>query len=52
VFVTSGGEGRITAVDTRTRRIVRSVAVPTSLDHGGHLTVVRLGSPVADLVAR
>jgi YVTN family beta-propeller protein len=51
-FVTRGGEGRITAIDTRTRAVTRTVKVPTSLTDGGYLTVVRLGAPVTDLVAR
>jgi YVTN family beta-propeller protein len=51
VFVTSGGQGRITAIDTATRRVVRSVTAPTKLS-GAYATVVRLGEPVTDLVAR
>ncbi|MCA2211614.1 hypothetical protein [Jidongwangia harbinensis] len=51
-FVTSGGEGRITAIDTRTRSVHRTARVPTPLTAGGHLTVVQFGAPVTDLVAR
>lgn len=50
-FVTSGGEGRITLIDTRHRAIVRQVTAPTPLSDV-HLTVVRRGAPVTDLVAR
>ncbi|HLL69239.1 MAG TPA: hypothetical protein VK453_26525 [Micromonosporaceae bacterium] len=51
-FVTSGGEGRVTAIDTRTRSVAGTTGVPTSLTGGGHLTVVQLGASVTDLVAR
>ena len=50
VFVT-GGRGRIALVDTRLRRVVRTATAPTPLS-GAHLTVVRPGTPVTDLVAR
>lgn len=51
VFVTSGGDGHITAIDTGDRKIARTATAPTPL-YGSHLTVIRLGAPLTDLVAR
>lgn len=50
-FVTAGGQGRIAQIDTRLRRIARTATASTSLQ-GAHLTVVRAGAPVTDLIAR
>ncbi len=50
-FVTAGGEGRIMQIDTRLRRITRTVTAPTAL-RDVHLSVIRLGAPVTDLIAR
>jgi len=49
--VTSGGEGRITLIDTARRAVVREVIAPTTLS-GAHLSVVQRGAPVTDLAAR
>ena len=51
VFLTSGGEGRITAIDPTTRRVQHSITAPTKLS-GAYVTVVRLGQSVHDLIAR
>ncbi len=51
-FVTNGGDGRISVVDTATRRLTRTLSVPTPLTGGGYLTVVHPGAPLHDLVAR
>jgi len=51
-FVSNGGDGSISVVDTRRRRLVGSIDVPTALAGGGYLTVVRPGTPVTDLIAR
>ena len=52
-FVTTGGDGQITRIDTRLRRATKTVSVPTALHEGGYLTVIESGGkPLTDLVAR
>ncbi|HEY5822655.1 MAG TPA: hypothetical protein VIT20_11805 [Propionibacteriaceae bacterium] len=51
-YVTNGGDGIITVVDTSTRRVVRTIDTPTALLGGGYLTVVKKGTPISDLIAR
>jgi DNA-binding beta-propeller fold protein YncE len=51
-FVSNGGDGSISVIDTRRRRLVASIDVPTALAGGGYLTVVKRGTPVTDLIAR
>ena len=52
VFVSNGGDGEISVVNTSTRRLVRTISTPTALVGGGYLTVVQPGRKVTDLVAR
>jgi YVTN family beta-propeller protein len=50
-FVTHGGDGKITVVDTRTLS-VGQVVVPTALRGGGYATAVQSGQRVVDQKAR
>ena len=52
VYVSNGGDGSITVIDTASRRAVRTILTPTALPAGGYLTTVRAGTPVTDLIAR
>ena len=51
-YVTNGGDGTITVVDTERRRIVRTIRTPTPLNDGGYLVIVEPGAPVHDLIPR
>lgn len=51
-YVTNGGDGKITVIDTTTRRVVKTIDAPTPLTGGGYLVVVKPGAPIHDLVAR
>ena len=52
VFVSNGGDGEISVVDTSKRRLIDTIDTPTELAGGGYLTVVQPGRKVVDLVAR
>ncbi len=51
-FVTNGGDGKLTVVDTKTRQVTKTIDTPTPLTGGGYLTVVDKDAPVHDLIAR
>ncbi len=51
-FVSNGGDGLISVVDTATRRVSKTVTTPTALTGGGYLTVVKAKTPLYDLIAR
>lgn len=51
-FVSNGGDGRITVIDTGKRRVSGTISTPTALTGAGYLTVVRAGTPLYDLIAR
>lgn len=51
-FVTHGGEGKISVVDTAAKAVVRTIATPTPLKGGGFITGVQPGAASADLAAR
>lgn len=52
VFVSNGGDGEISVVDTSQRRLINTIDTPTELAGGGYLTVVQPGRKLVDLVAR
>lgn len=51
-FVSQGGDGRISVIDTATKSVTRSLELPTSMKGGGYMVAVQIGSPVVDLFAR
>ena len=51
-FVSHGGDGRISAIDTATRSVVRTIELPTPMKGGGYMVAVQVGSPVIDPFAR
>lgn len=51
-FVTHGGDGRISVIDTAERRVTSKLSVPTPLNGGGYIVAVELGAPVFELAAR
>lgn len=51
-YVTNGGDGKITVIDTASRRVVKVIDTPTPLNGGGYLVVVKPGAPVHDLISR
>lgn len=51
-FVSHGGDGRISVIDTAARRVSRQLEVPTSLAGGGYMLVVQEGMSFADTIAR
>ena len=50
-FVTHGGDGKISVIDTATLSVTQ-VVVPTALRGGGYITAVQPDAPVVDLIAR
>ena len=52
VFVSNGGDGEISVVDSSRRRLVATISTPTGLVGGGYLTVVQPGATRTDLIAR
>ena len=51
-FVSHGGEGLISVVDTSKQQVVNKVKVPTALKGGGYLIAVQHGAPLIDLIGR
>ncbi|MFT4166166.1 MAG: hypothetical protein QM650_13085 [Microlunatus sp.] len=51
-YVTNGGDGKISVIDTASRRVVKVIDTPTPLNGGGYLVVVKPGAPVHDLISR
>lgn len=51
-FVSHGGDGRISVIDTDERRVVRTLAIPTPLQKGGYLVAVQPGTPFVDTIGR
>lgn len=52
VYVSNGGDGTISVVDSQTRRIAATITTPSPLTGGGYLTVIARGTAVTDLFAR
>jgi hypothetical protein len=51
-FISHGGDGRISVIDTSDRRVARTLTVPTPLEKGGYLVAVQPGMPLADTIGR
>lgn len=51
-FVSRGGEGQITVIDTAERTVSGTIEVPTPLTGGGYMTVVTPDMPFADTIGR
>lgn len=51
-FVTHGGEGRISVIDTAAKAVVRTITTPTPLRGGGYIVGVQPGAASADFSAR
>lgn len=51
-FVSHGGDGVISVLDTQTGEIVDQLAVPSALAYGGYMIAVTDGMPLVDTVAR
>ncbi|MGY0063801.1 hypothetical protein ACWY4P_46275 [Streptomyces sp. LZ34] len=51
-FVSHGGDGLISVIDTRTRRVTKILKTPTPLAAGGYLTTVQPKTRLTDLIAR
>lgn len=51
-FVTHGGEGRISVIDTAAKAVVRTIETPTPLRGGGYVVGVQPGAGSADFSAR
>lgn len=51
-YVTNGGDGKITVIDTASRRVIKVIDTPTPLGGGGYLVVVKPGAPLHDLISR
>jgi YVTN family beta-propeller protein len=51
-FVSHGGDGIISVINTATRRVSRTVNVPTPLSAGGYIVAVQPGTPLIDMHAR
>jgi hypothetical protein len=51
-FVTHGGDGVVSVVDTRAGKVVRKLEVGTPLKGGGYLLPVKVGAPLVDTIGR
>lgn len=51
-FVTHGGNGKVSVVDTASSRVVRLLELPTPLVAGGYLVSMRSGQPLVDTIGR
>lgn len=51
-FVSHGGDGTVSAIDTAARRIVRTLTVPTALRGGGYMVAMQPGARLVDTVGR
>ena len=51
-FVSHGGEGKVSVIDTSKKAVVGTVQTPTSLTGGGHLFAFRAGARNADTCMR
>lgn len=51
-FVTHGGDGKISIIDTARREVSAIISLPTSLDYGGYLLGVEPGTAWSDTVGR
>jgi DNA-binding beta-propeller fold protein YncE len=51
-FVTHGGDGRISVIDTGKKEVVRTIEVATKLDGGGYVVGVTRGAPLVDTIGR
>lgn len=51
-FVSHGGDGRVSVIDTSVRRIVRVLTVPTPLRGGGYMVAWQPGIRLVDTVGR
>lgn len=51
-FVTHGGDGEISMIDTSSMTIVGTITTPTSLNYGGYLLGMERGARTADTLGR
>lgn len=51
-FVTHGGDGLVSVIDTKQQQVVQKLKVETPLKGGGYLMAVQPGSPLVDLGLR
>lgn len=51
-FVTHGGDGKVSVIDTSTKEVSGQIELPTPLNYGGYLIGVEPGAIVRDTVGR
>lgn len=51
-FVSQGGDGAVSVIDTSSGRVAAMLSTPTSLSSGGYLVAVQPGTPTFDTHAR
>jgi YVTN family beta-propeller protein len=51
-FVTHGGDGVISVIDTATGELVDTIEVPTPIEGGGCLTVASTASELGDTIGK
>jgi DNA-binding beta-propeller fold protein YncE len=51
-FVSHGGDGRVSVIDTAAKRVARTLELPTPMKGGGYLAAVQLGARLVDPSAR
>jgi len=51
-FVSHGGEGKVSVIDTKTRAVVNTIKTPTALKGGGYLIAVQAGNKPVDTCMR
>ncbi|HEY8945775.1 MAG TPA: hypothetical protein VIM73_16005 [Polyangiaceae bacterium] len=51
-FVTHGGDGKISVIDTASMEVTAQIELPTPLDYGGYLVGIEAGAVVRDTIGR
>ncbi|HEX5661355.1 MAG TPA: hypothetical protein VFX59_29400 [Polyangiales bacterium] len=51
-YVTHGGDGKVSVIDTAQQRVVRTITTPTALAYGGYLVSVQTDQPLFDTIGR
>jgi hypothetical protein len=51
-FVSHGGDGLVSVIDTQEEKVVKKLQIPTSLNGGGYLAAVQPGAQLVDTAGR
>jgi hypothetical protein len=51
-FVSHGGDGKVSVIDTEQMKVVSQLELPTDLNYGGYLLGVEAGTTLRDTIGR